>query len=845
MSKEPLLHGFRTRRSVLLGLASCATVGLSWKVMGQEVQDDGSRPSTDIAAGAGDGRRPYTWEDALARAEINAAQVSSRGDVALVTIRPLSAGGPHFGNARLEIAKRGELWLSDRNLSSFRKLDLDARWVWAPAFSPDGTQLAALTTGDDGRVVLAIWDVAGGEAALHEGVNVDIYGRLRTQDREQQTPLGAPQTPLQFVWAGNRRILFLAAGEQQTQFELAGLSWSETHGSLRGKAFRGEVSVRTWEPQSPTCFAGRQLIALETATGEMSQLYSGDLRGVSVSGDGRWAAILQADTRVSIGAEAAQNAPLRFTGIYDDPMVSCSLACVRLDDGTGFDVPGFAAVGNAAPSRLPLWSEDGRRVAVPSRLSYSPAAATGDDACWELDVETRETRSWLAASAADAEFIAALVVANDSRGVDQVIRQRRPIEAPLTGSVGQISARAWALGSGVVVKWNGNSLHLVLGEQERLLSDQCIAVASPTALSEGGHLIVALRKNNGLDAFQLAPGSQHRTQRSDMPERASLLCVAADGHVICKQDADDGSRVLVSVAGQPAMAAPFVLNRHLAAVRRPRAREIERTAADGTRLSGILLTPTNEPVGGRSPVIMWAYPNSTPRLDGWMTRINDGTAVVYPFQHLLAQGFAVFEAPLPMRQRPDNADPLEYVSASLVPWLDILDRQPEVMPGQYGFWGHSDAGYAALALEATTDRFKAIAAASTFPDLAGSSYSAHLAIQSLDCAGDLIQAKRFYYEAGDQHYRVGGSLWRNADGFVRNSAVFRMEHAVTPMLLLVGEYDAGPRSMEQVYSVLRGKDVPVELAYYWGEGHVINSPGNLRDLWARSERFFRRHLQPG
>ena len=225
-----------------------------------------------------------------------------------------------------------------------------------------------------------------------------------------------------------------------------------------------------------------------------------------------------------------------------------------------------------------------------------------------------------------------------------------------------------------------------------------------------------------------------------------------------------------------------------------------------------------------------------------MTRINDSTAVIYPFQHLLAQGFAVFEAPLPMRQRPDDVDPLEYVSASIVPWLDILDRQPEVMPGQYGFWGHSDAGYAALALEATTDRFKAIAAASTFPDLAGSSHSAHLAIQPLDCAGGLIQARRFYYEAEDQHYRVGGSLGRNAAGFVRNSAVFRMERAVTPMLLMVGEYDAGPRSMEQVYSALRGKGVPVELAYYWGEGHVINSPGNLSDLWTRTERFFRRYL---
>lgn len=32
--------------------------------------------------------------------------------------------------------------------------------------------------------------------------------------------------------------------------------------------------------------------------------------------------------------------------------------------------------------------------------------------------------------------------------------------------------------------------------------------------------------------------------------------------------------------------------------------------------------------------------------------------------------------------------------------------------------------------------------------------------------------------------------------------------------LMVGEFDAAPRPMEEVYSVLHGKGVAVELAYY-------------------------------
>jgi dipeptidyl aminopeptidase/acylaminoacyl peptidase len=49
--------------------------------------------------------------------------------------------------------------------------------------------------------------------------------------------------------------------------------------------------------------------------------------------------------------------------------------------------------------------------------------------------------------------------------------------------------------------------------------------------------------------------------------------------------------------------------------------------------------------------------------------------------------------------------------------------------------------------------------------------------------------------------------------------------------------------MESVFSILEGRGIPVELAYYWGEGHLISSPGNLRDMWQRTERFYRKYLK--
>lgn len=96
-----------------------------------------------------------------------------------------------------------------------------------------------------------------------------------------------------------------------------------------------------------------------------------------------------------------------------------------------------------------------------------------------------------------------------------------------------------------------------------------------------------------------------------------------------------------------------------------------------------------------------------------------------------------------------------------------------------------------------------------FPNLVATVHSVHLCSQGLDCATYLLQSERFYCEADDQCYRMGATLWQEPPRWIRNSAVFCLERAVAPTLLLVGEYDAAPRAMKEVYSILHGMRVPV------------------------------------
>lgn len=180
---------------------------------------------------------------------------------------------------------------------------------------------------------------------------------------------------------------------------------------------------------------------------------------------------------------------------------------------------------------------------------------------------------------------------------------------------------------------------------------------------------------------------------------------------------------------------------------------------------------------------------------------------------------------------------------AVLPWLDVLDRQVDIASGDYGFWGHSNAGYAALALESLSRHFKAIVAWDTFPEIGFDNLHTFSWDVALDCAGNLLQSERGFYEDSRQPYTPRPApAWKDPAEYIQNDPLFNLNRAATPMLLVEGELDVSPWEMEEVYSILYGRGVPVELAYYWGEGHNFASPGNIHDSWLRTARFFEKYL---
>lgn len=723
-----------------------------------------------------------------------------------------------------------------------RRLTSGARGVWSPSFSPDGRRLAALTLAAPGKVGLVVWELQTGRYRLFFDHNIEIYlATLRTAASAYAAAATYAAIPHRYLWLDATSLLFVDHGPVPQQFDVAFSSLPATLSGFRQRTESGKPSLRVWSNHSPTCGAQGRLIKVSCDTGNAETVYSGDVRGVSVSPDGRSAALLVATGFVRPPPNAPAVPPLGWTA-PGEPMVTLKLAVVDITPrGTAHDIEEVRAVGEIPPERLPLWSQDGTRLAVPVRTTYSNEPSTGNDATWELLLGTRFTRRWPAASYLDAELLANLLT---THGLDrQSVLDHRP-RALQPRAYGKffVSGWAWRCAADQVLFWQAPVLTLIAPTRMTRVTGDFISV-QPPALGGARARTLAVRADGKASLITISADRYRMENLATKAGWSPLGVRAADGAVIYKEVADTGTFLMLVKPGERAHRSPLSFNTYFRHVVKPPCRVVTGKFPDGSLRSGVLQLPVDHTPGDRHPVIVYAYPDLKPSVNGPLTSQNSTYALIYPIQYLLTKGFGFFHVPFQISGKTSH-EPMSAAVDAVLPWLDVLDRQPEIIPADYGFWGHSNAGYVALALEALTRRFKAIVAWSTFPEIGVNTLHADSSDVALSCAGNLIQGSRYLYENPEQPYNPQSSPpWRNPSAFIRNDPLFNLNRASTPLLLVEGEFDMSPREMEEVYSILYGRGVPVELAYYWGEPHVFESPGNIHDSWVRTERFFRKYLR--
>jgi dipeptidyl aminopeptidase/acylaminoacyl peptidase len=793
-------------------------------------------------------RRPFTWADAANRWNIESMCVSTDGEAfALQVTRPLNAHGIFVGQSLEWVDARGDLWLLDSELGAPRRLDGAPGGAWSPCFAPDGKRLSALTLVGPGRVGLVVWSLNNGGYRTFSGCNVEVsLSRFRSATSAYAGPSGFFAAPRQYLWLDARSILFVDHGAGLQQGVLAISSLTSTLQGVRQRTERGQLSVRVWSDRSPTCGEGGRLCRISCDTGEIETLYEGDVRGVSVSPDGRWLAVVAATGNVSPVPQRPMEWPLRSVQGSVNPMVQWKLVLVDLSSVGGISrVLGVTGVGDITPSRLPIWSVESSRIVIPVRTTYSDDPATGNDCVWEVSVKTGHAHRWSASSALDAELLAALLT-TDGLNTKQVIENRpQQIRAADYTAGGQISGGAWRCPGEQVMFWNAPTVMLI-APAGKVAIPGAFSVVQPPTVGDGTARALAIRAD-GRSCVITAWSDKYSVEDfSTEPGWALLSVRPKDSAAVYKKDSDNGTFLVLARPGRRPRSSVLRFNTYFRDVLRPSRRMLTWSFPDGSVRTGALVLPVDHRRGQRHPVIVWAYPDGSPSLHDYFTELNSYNSVIRPIQYLLTQGFAFLEAPFPIGEfsGKSNKAPLLAAVNAVLPWLDVLEREPEILPGEYGFFGHSNAGYVALALEGLTCRFKAIVAWDTFPEIGFDVLHSSTYDVAWNCAGNVLQSERMLYEDPRQPY-VPRPVppWTNPGKYIKNEPLFHLNQASSPLLLVQGEFDADPNETEEVYSILYGRGVPVELAYYWGEGHVFASPGNIRDSWLRTKAFFKRYLR--
>lgn len=273
-------------------------------------------------------------------------------------------------------------------------------------------------------------------------------------------------------------------------------------------------------------------------------------------------------------------------------------------------------------------------------------------------------------------------------------------------------------------------------------------------------------------------------------------------------------------------------------------RPVRHVGPDGQPLTSWLYLPPRAG-GPPPPLVVKVYSGDTyripPPFKGPVLGLQGDTRV------LVGQGYAVLAPSLPRPSAPPGGEePALGLAERILAIVDEAARDPALTgafdPDRLALWGHSYGGYTVMATITQTNRFRAAVAVGGYADLVGKWASLPVPHRPLQDEGVRSNYVTGGMESGQGRMRV--PPWADAARYARNSPLLHADAVTTPLLLAHGDQDgAVPLSQsEAMFSALYRQNKDAMLVTYWGEGHYISSPGNVRDLYARVQGFFEAHL---
>lgn len=761
--------------------------------------------------------RPFDVDGLLRKEDLGAARVSPDGRWVAVGVQGRYDALPAYTFAQYNWIALSRLEVFDAVSGQPRHIlsdpDHEAGYIAGP-FSPDGRRMVVYRLTTD-RWSLGVLSLETGAVRWTDlSPEESQFGRtVAWRNADELLGIFRPDHSLPIAFRiGN-----------QAQDRVRAL-WEATESGRRvGGTWIPSGARRNQRSQPPPL----QLRSLNLATGEDRVLAEGAIYDFMLSPDRSRLVVMEEreDLQPQPGVAVRVGDPMRRRALR---LIAMEGPEVRLDRDLDFS-PYFmswrpdsgAVLAFARPPGGGDFEDDGAYVVIDTEGHVTePGARTGRPALVRsIWGEPVALGGWLA----DVP----LVRVKDEGGEPRWRSQDSSVDLP-------------ALGADRLIDWAGKPGIL---RGDRLLSLDGAEITTGLAVNRGdladagnragftsdADTIWALRREGCVDAAD--PTGSFCVDDLSAGER---VLAAGHGVMVTRQDRPDGASV-VRIHSPEGSQAVATVNAARAAYDWGELIEVPHEGPAGEALSSWLLMPPNLPAGARPPLVVDVYVGRTfatpPRNAGrGATLLQNNPAVI------AGGGYAVLMVSLP--NPPQGRFSGEALAQRLVGIIDRAAADGRVNADRVALIGHSYGAYNVLSAAPHSERFATVIASNGAAD-----HSTTLILPL------------FYRVSPDDGVPIGTSIgWaetgqaavgrfpEEAERYVSLSPLYDVGALTMPTLLIETDLDR-PR-YGALFGALYRLNREAAWLNYFGEGHTVASPANVRDLHARILDWLARYLGP-
>jgi dipeptidyl aminopeptidase/acylaminoacyl peptidase len=197
-----------------------------------------------------------------------------------------------------------------------------------------------------------------------------------------------------------------------------------------------------------------------------------------------------------------------------------------------------------------------------------------------------------------------------------------------------------------------------------------------------------------------------------------------------------------------------------------------------------------------------------------------------------AHGFAILLPSMPLKPEGEVEDPMLRLTEGVLPALDKAVELGIADPDRLFVMGQSFGGFSTYGLVTQTTRFKAAVALAGLSDF----ISLYGQFDARERYTDSPQQNLFMAALMESAQTgMGNPPWKDLGRYLRNSPIFTVDRVKTPLLIIQGDLDyVAVQQGEEFFVSLYRQAKRARFVRYWGEGHVLESPANIRDMWRQT-----------